>query len=404
MPGDLPWPPRFRSSPGGNPAAARARLEDISRRLWSTVRLVSASTLDVPDMEFKLAAGELLHVLVSGAARVERRSEQLGRRVRPYRHHCLDHTVASALTLQPVPDRLAVLGHRWLPDLSVAVASALDASDPLLDAPSAAALRATGDELAHVLPWFGEAADSAGCDRQHADKLWDALADSVSRPTRPVNGARDDRFTTFSDTRDYRSAPGWNGTGSEYEDDLLELAWVNRDELDAVETFALTLFDLVDEADLEVLEHLARLAWDEARHSAIGHAVLAASGTDPFTLPSSTIGIRLRGAMSGWDAWAQITLYGELSIIRPMRELAAAARCVGDRPTAESFEFICSDEAMHLRESRVLLDRFHPAGGLEAVSDQVRRRAAELLDEQGVLPREHYLALTRQEIFRMIGE
>jgi hypothetical protein len=217
-------------------------------------------------------------------------------------------------------------------------------------------------------------------------------------------GARDSRFRLFDHTRDYRRSADWVSSGSAFEDDLMELLRINRDEIDALETFALALFDLVEVAPIEVLSHLARLAWDEARHAAAGHALLAERGDDPYRYECSMIGIRVRGAMQGWDAWTQITVFGELGIIGPMRRLERRARELGDDRTAAAFGFICQDETLHLRDSRRLLALHHPAGDLDRAAEAARRQAGALLDEYGLLPEEQFQQLSPRQIFELLGE
>ena len=411
MTGQLPWPDRYRSKGGGDVANSREQLETVAGQLWTVTRLVAASTLDIPNMEFKLAAGELLHGLVRGAARIERRSIELGGGGLTKRGQAQQARLAEALRTDPVPGRLTLIGRRWLPDVQSALMELHAECDPLLDAPSADAVLATHDQLARMLPWFAEASETVGGTAAPLESegggtipVTRPQEGLVGPPARPQYGARDDRFSTFADTRDYRSSSAWPSSLSEYESTLIEMAWINRDELDAVETFALVLFDLVEVADLEVLEHLARLAWDESRHAAIGHEVLEAAGVPGFTLPSSLIGIELRGAMDGWDAWAQITLFGELSIIRPMRAIAAAAREVGDSEVAARFDFVCSDEKSHLAVSRRLLEAHHPGGDLEVIAEHVRELSGQILEEMGVMAQEHYAKLSKVELFRMFGE
>ena len=317
--------------------------------------------------------------------------------------------LAYTSTLAPATDRVLAIHGYWLPRLHGEFERAATAADTLLDGPTVRTLRRAAAELSSMLAWSAEAVVAAGSADQLelvTGQVRDAGLRAGPAPAlgRPRSAARDERYTTFDRTRDYRSAPDWRDADDEYTNTLVELLRVNRDEIDAIETFALALFDLVEELPVEALRHLARLAWDEARHAATGHTGLDELCADGFAPACSMIGINLRAAMNGYDAWAQITLFGELGIIGPMRALARSARERGDHRTQAMFDFVCADEVMHLRESRRWLDELHPAGGLEAAAETVRRLAARLLDEQGVLPTEHYLALSREEIFALVGE
>jgi hypothetical protein len=408
----LPWPPRYVTRPGAEPGRTAEQLADLLTDVWGAARVICASLLDVPQLEFKLAGAEAVYELAELAAAIEQRLADLGTR-RPARVMA-DQTSngrAQVLAADAATLRIAMIYEVLLLPLLDRVESARDAADPMFDGPTARLLRHGHQALSDTCAWFRTATETirAALGASAVDAaMRDAKSRTGSTPctalSRPRTAARDARLSTFADTRDYRNAPDWRGTGSSYQDNLIELIRINRDEIDAIETFALAFFDLVPEASLETLRHLARLTWDESRHAAAGHALLAEHGFDPYDFSCSTIGIRLRAAMDGWDAWAQITLYGELGIIGPMRDIAKAAALRGDERTSAAFSFICSDEVMHLRESRRLLDRNHPAGSLERAAETVRQRAAARMDELNIMPKEKYMSLTAAEIFARLGE
>ncbi|MEU3563670.1 hypothetical protein [Kitasatospora sp. NPDC006786] len=399
----LPWPRAFTSAPGADPERSRGTLARLRGNVWATVRLLAASTLDVPDFEGKLAIGEALHTLTEVAASIEERLVELGGLAVPADRAPGDRTrrrLAAALS-SPAGPRLAAMPHDWLRPLLDAFDSAV--FDSLLDGPSERVRRRALWDMDDAFAWFFSAearlADSAG--EAPAAPREPGVPDCPSRPTM---GVRDPRFRTFEHTRDYRKATDWRSSGSKYEDDLVELLRVNRDEIDALETFALALFDLVEEAPLDALRHLARLAWDEARHAAIGHTLLAERGADPYDYECSMIGIRVRGAMSGWDAWTQITLFGELGIIGPMRALVREAQERGDDRTAAAFGFVCRDETMHLRDSRRLLAAHHPLGDLSAAGERARTHAGQTLQKLGLFEYERFQELDGRQIFELLGE
>jgi hypothetical protein len=399
----LPWPARFVPSAGADTRRSRNALARLNSAVWTVVRLLAASSLDMPWFEAKLAIGEAVHALAEVAASCEERIAELGARLEPRDRMAgepASERLASALAL-PAAQRLAALPGSWLAPLLEAFHAA--AFDPLLDGPSERVRHRAVSDLRHAFTWFFETAGhlAAAAPAEGAAAVPPAGDASARRPTM---GARDARFRTFENTRDYRKAPDWVSSGSDYADDLLELLRVNRDEIDALETFALALFDLVAQAPLEVLRHLARLAWDEARHSACGHALIAERFGNPYRYECSMIGIRVRGEMGGWDAWTQITLFGELGIIGPMRALAREAARRGDERTAGAFGFICSDETMHLRESRRLLARHHPLGSLTAAGDAARARAGRTLEKLGLYEAEQFAELDERQIFELLGE
>lgn len=407
----LPWPARYVTHPVAAHQESIDRLAGLLADTWGTARVVCASLLDVPQMEFKLAGSQAVYELAELAAAIEQRLAELGvRRLSrlPGAGEAGRH--ARVLAGDPATLRVALIHEVLLQPLLLRLGSVREATDPVLDGPTHRLLGHGRCALTDACAWFADAAKAVRA-RLGGPAVDAAVQDAASLAgppapvvSRPRAAARDARLSTFGETRDYRSAPDWRDMDSPYTDTLIELARVNRDEIDAIETFALALFDLLPDASLETLRHLARLTWDESRHAAAGHALLAEHGFNPYELSCSTIGIRLRAAMDGWDAWAQITLYGELGIIGPMRELANAAALRGDERTSAVFTFICADEVMHLRESRRLLDAEHPGGGLEKTAEAVRQRAAALMDEFGILPREKYLSLTPAEIFSLVGE
>lgn len=399
---ELPWPPRF--SPSGKhpePQQSREALVRLNSGVWTVARLLAASCLDMPWYEAKLAIGEAVHALAEVAATCEERIAELGACLAP-QDRAADATSAVRLAhtlATPAEQRLAVLPGQWLTPLVDGFSAA--SFDPVLDGPSERLRRRAVSDLDDAFMWFFEAVARLGPAEPDSTPPHPA---ELGRAQRPTMGIRDARFRTFESTRDYRKAPDWVTSGSDYTDDLLELVRVNRDEIDALETFALALFDLVQEAPLPVLRHLARLAWDEARHSACGHALLAERFGDPYAHECSMIGIRVRGGMGGWDAWTQITVFGELGIIGPMRALAREAGRRGDERTAGAFAFICSDETMHLRESRRLLAAHHPLGGLGAAADAARAHAGRTLESLGLYDAEQFAQLDERQIFELLGE
>ncbi|MET9361754.1 hypothetical protein ABZX93_12630 [Streptomyces sp. NPDC006632] len=409
------WPERFRShGAAAGPEQSRDRLIELARETWTVTRLLAASTLDVAEFEAKLALAEAVHALVEVAASCEERADELGAAPKPGQRLGTEEREArlAAALAAPPRQRLVTLPRKWLTPL---IRSFEDRPfDPLLDGPSERVRRRGLSDLRDAFGWFAEAADADAERLERADgqsQLTDPGHPGIRGSTpaartarRPTMGRRDERFTTFENTRDYRGAADWRDTGSPYDNDLLELVRVNRDEIDALETFALALFDLAAEADLESLRHLARLTWDEARHAAIGQELLGERFGDPYAHECSMIGIRIRGQMGGWNAWTQITVFGELGIIGPMRALAREARRRGDERVAHAFGFITSDETMHLRESRRLLDRDHPSGGLAQAADAAREEAGRILEGLGLYDAEHFAQLDERQIFELLGE
>ena len=71
---------------------------------------------------------------------------------------------------------------------------------------------------------------------------------------------------------------------------------------------------------------LARITWDEARHTEIGHRALQAAGYDPFELRNRLTGSTCRGPMDPAFAMAEINLFGEVGVLKTINGLIDQAR------------------------------------------------------------------------------
>lgn len=393
-------------------APCSERLAAIHGLLYGAVELMSGRILDIAEFETKVAFGRHIYELLDFARAVEGRVKELGRKTAPRHVPADDRALLDRILRAPGASHVvAGLYGTWLAKTRRAAERYLDEHDPLADQPTQRLIRMHLPALDEMAAW-GAAAAAAYRAAQVAPEAVDAWVESLRAPIpaacepfrRPECAARDVRFTTFSDTRDYTRATDFAPSGDAYEDEALLLIRTNRDEIDALETFALAIHDLLYEADAEALHDLARFAWDEARHAVLGHALLAARGKQPFAVHCNMVGIDVRARMRGWDALAQISLFGELSIIKPMRRLVEQARARGDAEVARSFDFICSDESLHLRRGLRWLRERHPAGSLEGAEQVVRRRAAVLLHELGIVNEDYAARLTRRDIARIVGE
>ena len=88
-----------------------------------------------------------------------------------------------------------------------------------------------------------------------------------------------------------------------------------------------------------------------------------------------------------------------------MRRIAARSRAIGDDVIADSFDYIASDEASHLRRVRRWLRTAHPLGDdLKAIEDHTKNVAGRELERAGVMNEAYFSGLTSAEIFRLLGE
>jgi hypothetical protein len=303
-------------------------------------------------------------------------------------------------------------------------------TDGLVDLPTIRLLRQIKPDLVEISAW-GEAVVRAYVDGgwQEQDLIdWGKHVEAVlhycggvfgdlhdcARPLlrqdveppfqRKINCARDERFTTFHHTRDYRHADELNHheTG-EYERERLELIRVQRDEIDAIETFANVLYDLPS-APFDLQFDLARFIWDEARHAEMGQQSLAQLGFDPYDVPCGIIGINVRAPLPPELALAQISIFGELNMVGRLRRLAQWAYQSKDRPTGIGFDFIHADELIHLRRGRAWLKTLRNSDDLTALQKETRAVAIRRLLEEGVIGEDYAMNLTAKEIGELIGE
>src|SRR5437667_337088 len=101
-----------------------------------------------------------------------------------------------------------------------------------------------------------------------------------------------------------------------------------RDEVDAIEAFGTFIWDIRFK-DFQAEYNLARITWDEARHTEIGHRALMACGYDPFELKNRLTGSNCRGTMEPAFAIAEINLFGEVGVLNAtVGLLCAVISCV----------------------------------------------------------------------------
>lgn len=409
-------------------AARLRRLYDCHRSL---MRVLAGWIIAVAELEPKLELAHHVHAHAEAAARLRQRLIELR---------------VSEATLEGPVDEVV---RRWEGELlwaadtaelvagthgvmATALLAAQDelaaATDGLADQPTLRALAVVRLELAPLCEWGErcvEAFVDAGYDagrleawRGHLRRLVSAsggllgageagdappLRSAAGGFRRAIECGRDERFCVFHHTRDYARAHVSGATlASEYEQDRLAMIRTQRDELDAIETFANVLFDKTD-ASFEAQRLLARLVWDEARHAEIGQQALAALGHDPFAVPCGIIGIKVRSPLSPELAFAQISIFGELGVVGELRRLHHDALRHGDVATARMLDFIHADELTHLRRGRALLETW-AHGDLATLERRAREAAVQRLHEEGVVGEDYLSSLGPREIGRLLGE
>ena len=179
---------------------------------------------------------------------------------------------------------------------------------------------------------------------------------SLERPfERDTCPRRDGRFVTFANTGDYDVADGEpRYPAGSYENLRLRFLRTQRDEVDAIEAFGTFLWD-IRFRDFQAEYDLARITWDEARHTEIGHRTLLAAGYDPFELPNRLTGSTCRGPMEPAFAMAEINLFGEVGVLKTIGGLIDVAAERGDELLHHAADFIRSDERTHVRKGRHII-------------------------------------------------
>ena len=425
-------PPSPRSLGGGFPVEeARARLLRLLHGQLGLMRVLAGWVVEIPEFEAKVELGHHIYLLSEAALRTRARLLELraNRAVVDEWKDADQQVLWQELLLARDPAEFLAGTHlaaAW--GLQAAVRAYLACTDNLLDLPTVRVLQGIDRDLDPIVAW-GNRAVRAYVDsgtvrdptpwKDHCVALLTSLgafgdgARGVLPPVlrqadaapfrRRVGCQRDGRFETFSNTRSYLDAPQRSSRVlGEYEAKRLELIRVQRDEIDAIETFANVLFDL-SAAPFDLQMDLARFIWDEARHAEIGHQALRRLGYEPFEMPCSIIGINVRSPLAPEVALAQISVFGELSIVGPMRQLSDQAYRLDDRETGLTFDYIHADEILHLRRGRKWLEALSEDGNLSTLQERARSEAVRRLVEEGVLREDYESALSASQISDLLG-
>lgn len=215
---------------------------------------------------------------------------------------------------------------------------------------------------------------------------------------------RDVRFDTFKNTGDYDKAEGQERLAKDsYENLRLRFIRTQRDEIDAIEAFGTFIWDIRFK-DFESEYNLARITWDEARHTEIGHRTLLAAGYDPFELRNRLTGSTCRGPMDPAFAMAEINLFGEVGVLKTINNLIDVAAERNDELLRHVADFIRSDERTHVRKGTGILKVMT---NLEAKDLELRTRElfTECLVSLGAVKSDmDVFTVTREDIEHLVGE
>ena len=282
----------------------------FERRL---MQALGAWTLAIPEFEVKLEMGR--HIFYhADAARLlrERLSEQELRlsEIDGHRDAGIDVFIDEMLSAQDAPELLVGVHQVVGRALANAYRHHIDDTDPVTDVPTSRCLRRILTDYEPMLAWADAAVAAyveGGIDesrlaawRWHLQRLLASLGGVTASDTRVEAPAplrtqsrpfergtvpmRDVRFDTFKNTGDYDTADGQERFPKDsYEALRLRFIRTQRDEVDAIEAFGTFIWDIRFK-NFQAEYDLARITWDEARHTEIGHRALLACGYDPFEL------------------------------------------------------------------------------------------------------------------------
>jgi hypothetical protein len=227
---------------------------------------------------------------------------------------------------------------------------------------------------------------------------------------------RDPRFGTFEHTYEYqvadREAADAGGDdaahhakeyASEFDMTRLNLVRSQRDEIDAIETFCTVLYEIRD-VPFGFDYDLARIIWDETRHTELGHKAMEALGYEPYDLLNRLLGVKVRTKMPALYALAEINLFGEANIVQECLRYSREAYEKGDDLTGRMFDYVNADERTHLAKGVHWLKHIFGTDSVQEIEQKTKKVAVDRLIELGIIDHEVALTISHKELARIIGE
>jgi hypothetical protein len=427
--------PRDRRQIGGD-FTVEENARRLTRFFYFERRLAQALgswTLAIPDFEVKIETGRHIFYHMDAARTLrERLTEQEVRLadIDAFRHGEIDRFIDEMLSAEDTPELLVGVHLVAGRAIELAYRHHIDNTDPVTDAPTIRILRRFLVDYEPMLAWAEDAVEAyvqGGIDesrlarwRWHLERALGSIggitgADVRNEEPQPMRvdakpyergtiPMRDDRFTTFTHTGDYDRAdiePRF--PPNTYETYRMIFLRTQRDEVDAIEAFGTFLWD-IRFRDFQAEYDLARITWDEARHTEIGHRALAAAGYEPFELPNRLSPSTCRGPMEPEYAMAEINLFGEVAILKTISGLVDEARRRDDSMVAHIADYIRADERTHVRKGQHII-KVMTGMKLKDLEYKTRELFTECLQALGAIPDEgNAQILTREEIERLVGE
>ena len=402
----------------------------FERRL---AQAIGAWTLAIPEFEVKVEAGRHLfyHADAANGLRGRLREQEQGQTaIDEFRDAPIDRFIEELLSAADAPELLVGLHQVAGRALATAYSHHIDDTDPVADAPTVRLLGRILLDYRPMLAWAEEviaAYIAGGIDegrlaawRWHLERLLAHIggvsgAETPADEPRPLRcdqhpfvrctvPQRDGRFITFKHTGEYNVGDG----SPRFPDDSYDYARLRflrtqRDEVDAIEAFGTFLWDIRFQ-DFQAEYDLARITWDEARHTEMGHRALLAAGYDPFELPNRLTGSTCRGPMEPAYAMAEINLFGEVGVIKTIGGLIEQAREKQDNLLYHVADFIRADERTHVRKGQHII-HVMTGQGMQDLEQRTRELFTECLVSLGAVTLDmDVFTVSREDIERLVGE
>jgi hypothetical protein len=402
----------------------------FQRRL---MQALGAWTLSIPEFEVKLETGRHIFYHADAARFLRDRLHEQEKQfadIDRHRDADIDRFIEEMLSASDSAELLVGVHQVAGKALAVAYRHHIDDTDPITDVPTIRLLRRILSDYEPMLQWAEDAIAAyiaGGIDearlaswRWHLQRLLGSIggvtgadprhdspaplridAKPFQRGTVPL---RDPRFETFKNTGDYDTADGEARFPKDsYENIRLRFIRTQRDEVDAIEAFGTFIWDIRFK-DFQAEYDLARITWDEARHTEIGHRALQAAGYDPFELRNRLTGSTCRGPMDPAFAMAEINLFGEVGVLKTINGLIDTARDRQDALLLHIADFIRADERTHVRKGQHILKCMTQ---LSAPDLELRTRQlfTECLVSLGAVKSDmDVFTVSREDIEQLVGE
>lgn len=394
---------------------------------------IGAWTLAIPEFEVKLECGRHIFYHMDAARTLRERLTEQERGLKAidtFKDSDIDSFIEEMLSAADAPELLVGLHQVAGRALQTAYRHYIDLTCPVADAPSIRALRRILDDYEPMLAWADDAIAAyvdGGIDearlvawRWHLQQLLASIGGVTGEETRmrsPENlrsaekpfergtvPMRDSRFVTFKNTGDYDVADGTPRYPKDsYENLRLRFIRTQRDEVDAIEAFGTFLYD-IRMMDFKAEYDLARITWDEARHTEIGYRAMCTCGYDPYELANRLTGSTCRGPMEPAFAMAEINLFGEVGVLKTINQLVDKARDENDTLLAHISDYIRSDERTHVKKGQHIL-RVMTDLKMQDLEERTRELFTECMVNLGIVNKDMDLFLvTREDIEHLIGE